>query len=219
MPPHPKGAILIEKSVRLEPLNIERLSEDLHNANVVDVDSLNLTFSPYGPFQRLDDYQNGWKLKLQKTIQLFFAIRRLTDGKAVGIASFLRINSTCGSIEVGHINYSSLLQKTKEGTEAMYLMMMWAFENGYRRYEWKFNALNLKSRYAAQRLGFSYEGVFRRCCQTNLNTCKRHIKLMIMRHRNWTNPWEQLYVFVWRIVCFLDVFGGWSGYRFDCDNC
>ena len=187
MPPHPKGAILIEKSVRLEPLNIERLSEDLHNANVVDVDSLNLIFLPYGPFQRLDDYQKWLKIEATKDDPTFFAIRRLTDGKAVGIASFLRINSTCGSIEVGHINYSSLLQKTKEGTEAMYLMMMWAFENGYRRYEWKFNALNLKSRYAAQRLGFSYEGVFRRCCQTNLNTCKRHIKLMIMRHRNWTN--------------------------------
>jgi len=54
-----------------------------------------------------------------------------------------------------------LLQRTREGTEAMYLMMEWAFENGYRRYEWKCNALNKKSRYAAQRLGLSYEGVFR----------------------------------------------------------
>ena len=66
-----------------------------------------------------------------------------------------------GSIEIGHINYSPLLQKTREGTEAMYLMMKWAFESGYRRYEWKCNALNTKSRYAAQRLGLSYEGVFR----------------------------------------------------------
>jgi hypothetical protein len=62
---------------------------------------------------------------------------------------------------VGHINYSPLLQKTREGTETMYLMMKWAFESGYRRYEWKCNALNIKSRYAAQRLGLSYEGVFR----------------------------------------------------------
>ena len=54
-----------------------------------------------------------------------------------------------------------MLQKTREGSEAMYLMMKWAFEVGYRRYEWKCNALNKKSRYAAQRLGLSYEGVFR----------------------------------------------------------
>lgn len=161
IPPHPKGATLIGKSVRLEPLNIEKHSEDLYNANIVDVDSLNWIYLPYGPFQRLDDYQKWLKIEATKDDPTFFAIRRLTDGKAVGIASFLRINRTYGSIEVGHINYSPLLQKTKEGTEAMYLMMMWAFENGYRRYEWKCNALNLKSRYAAQRLGFSYEGVFR----------------------------------------------------------
>ena len=62
---------------------------------------------------------------------------------------------------MGHINYSPLLQRTTEATEAMFLMMKWAFDNGYRRYEWKCNALNLRSRNSAQRLGFSYEGVFR----------------------------------------------------------
>ena len=64
-------------------------------------------------------------------------------------------------IEVGHINYAPALQRTTAATEAMFLMMRWVFENGYRRYEWKCNALNLKSRQAAQRLGFSFEGVFR----------------------------------------------------------
>jgi RimJ/RimL family protein N-acetyltransferase len=83
------------------------------------------------------------------------------------VASFLRINPNDGSIEVGHINYSPLLQRTKEGTEAMFLMMKWAFESGYRRYEWKCNALNLKSRKAAQRLGLSYEGVFRQMSISN----------------------------------------------------
>jgi hypothetical protein len=66
-----------------------------------------------------------------------------------------------GSIEVGHINYAPALQRTRAATEAMYLMMRWAFEAGYRRYEWKCNALNLGSRRAAERLGLSYEGVFR----------------------------------------------------------
>ena len=66
-----------------------------------------------------------------------------------------------GSIEVGHINFSPRLQRTPAATEAMYLMMKRAFELGYRRYEWKCDALNARSRAAAQRLGLSFEGVFR----------------------------------------------------------
>jgi RimJ/RimL family protein N-acetyltransferase len=91
----------------------------------------------------------------------FYAVRNAESGSWEGVASFLRVNPQAGSIEVGHINYAPALQRTRAGTEAMYLMMRWAFEAGYRRYEWKCNALNLGSRRAAQRLGFSYEGVFR----------------------------------------------------------
>jgi RimJ/RimL family protein N-acetyltransferase len=79
----------------------------------------------------------------------------------IGVAAYLRIDPPQGSIEVGHINYSPRLQRTIAATEAMYLMMRKAFELGYRRYEWKCHALNAPSRVAAQRLGFSYEGVFR----------------------------------------------------------
>src|SRR5690606_12748185 len=85
----------------------------------------------------------------------------LADGRALGTASYLRIAPPAGSIEVGWITYSPALQRTRAATEAMYLMMRWAFEAGYRRYEWKCHALNAASRRAAQRLGFSYEGVFR----------------------------------------------------------
>ena len=67
-----------------------------------------------------------------------------------------------GSIEVGHIHYSPLLQGRREATEAMYLMMYRAFEElGYRRYEWKCDGLNAGSRRAAERLGFVHEGTFR----------------------------------------------------------
>ena len=65
------------------------------------------------------------------------------------------------SIEVGHVNYSPLLQRTPAATEAMFLMMQRAFALGYRRYEWKCDALNAPSRATALRLGFSFEGVFR----------------------------------------------------------
>ena len=78
------------------------------------------------------------------------------------MASYLRITPEHGSIEVGHINYSPILQNTAEGTEAMYLMMKNAFEvSGNRRYEWKCNNLNFASKKAAKRLGFKFEGVFR----------------------------------------------------------
>ena len=160
-PPHPKGITLVGENVRLEPLNVQNHSANLHEANSLDVEGKNWDYLSYGPFDDLESYQHWLEKEAVKQDPTFFAIIRKLDNKAVGVASFLRINQTDGSIEVGHINYSPLLQRTREGTEAMYLMMKWAFENGYRRYEWKCNALNKKSRYAAQRLGLSYEGVFR----------------------------------------------------------
>ena len=160
-PPHPRGIELSGQWVRLEPLDISRHSKDLFQANTMDRDGSNWAYLPYGPFATLEAYE-AWLSEAALTPDPnFFAIIKRADNKAAGLASYLRINPQDGSIEVGHINYSPLLQKTREGTEAMYLMMKWAFESGYRRYEWKCNALNTKSRYAAQRLGLSYEGVFR----------------------------------------------------------
>ena len=92
---------------------------------------------------------------------MFFAVIDRALGKATGVASYLRIQPENGSIEVGHINFSPLLQRNRAATEAMYLMMKHAFDLGYRRYEWKCDALNAPSRAAAQRLGLSYEGIFR----------------------------------------------------------
>jgi len=92
---------------------------------------------------------------------LFFTIFDKASGTPVGVASHMRIDPGNGVIEVGHLAYSPLLQKTPAATEAMFLMMQRAFALGYRRYEWKCDALNARSRRAAQRYGFSYEGVFR----------------------------------------------------------
>jgi RimJ/RimL family protein N-acetyltransferase len=85
----------------------------------------------------------------------------LGRGQAVGLGSYLRIEPGSGSIEVGHLQFSPLMQRTPVATEAMYLMMKYAFELGYRRYEWKCDALNAASRRAAERLGFTFEGIFR----------------------------------------------------------
>lgn len=115
----------------------------------------------YGPFPTLDSYREWMRTTCLGDDPLFFAIIDLADGQPAGVASYLRIVPASGSIEVGHIHYSPRLQRRPAATEAMLLLMQRAFELGYRRYEWKCDALNAPSRAAAQRLGLSFEGIFR----------------------------------------------------------
>ena len=160
-PVHPPRTPMRGRTCHTEPLDADHHGADLHAANALDTDGRNWTYLPYGPFATLDDY-HLWLHTVGATADpQFHAILDLATGKPVGVASYLRIDPAAGSIEVGHINYSPALQRTIASTEAMYLMMKRAFDLGYRRYEWKCNALNAPSRAAAQRLGFSYEGVFR----------------------------------------------------------
>ena len=123
------------------------------------------TYLPYGPFDSLDTYRAWTEEMSRRSDPLFFAIIDRNSGhpsgRVVGLASYLRIDPAAGSIEVGHLHYSPLLQRTPAATEAMFLMMERAFNLGYRRYEWKCDALNAPSRAAAQRLGFTFEGIFR----------------------------------------------------------
>jgi RimJ/RimL family protein N-acetyltransferase len=160
-PVHPPRTPMTGRTCRTEPLDADRHGADLHAANSLDTSGHNWTYLPYGPFAALDEYHVWLHAVGGATDPQFHAIIDLATGQAVGIASYLRIDPAAGSIEVGHINYSPSLQRTVASTEAMYLMMRRAFGLGYRRYEWKCNALNAPSRAAAQRLGFSYEGVFR----------------------------------------------------------
>jgi RimJ/RimL family protein N-acetyltransferase len=88
-------------------------------------------------------------------------IRAVDNAAPLGYACFLNISPEMGTIEIGNVNLSPSLQQTPVATEAFFLMIDWAFSNGYRRVEWKCNALNRPSRKAAQRMGFSFEGVFR----------------------------------------------------------
>ena len=146
---------------RLEPLDPERHAASLFAANRHDVEGRNWTYLPYGPFATLSEYRAWLEPASRGSDPLFYAVLGGRGDGATGVASFLRIDPGHGSIEVGHINFSPLLQRTPAATEAMFLMMEHAFERGYRRYEWKCNALNAASRRAAQRLGLSFEGVFR----------------------------------------------------------
>lgn len=146
---------------RVEPLAPERHAAELYEANARDPSGRAYTYLFSGPFDSLAAYLQWMKSSCLGDDPLFHAIVDSATGKAVGVASYLRIDVKHGVIEVGNINYSPLLQRTRAATEAMYLMMKRAFELGYRRYEWKCDSLNAPSRAAAQRLGFSYEGLFR----------------------------------------------------------
>jgi RimJ/RimL family protein N-acetyltransferase len=153
---------MIGRFCRLELLDPDRHGAALYDANRQDALNRMWTYLSYGPFVRFDDYL-AWAGRMAAgSDPLFHAIVDANSGKAVGVASFLRIEPEVGVIEVGHIAYSLLLQRTPAATEAMYLMMRRAFDElGYRRYEWKCDALNGPSRAAAQRLGFRFEGIFR----------------------------------------------------------
>lgn len=146
---------------RVERLDPARHADDLFDANNRDKNRHNWTYLPYGPFESPGDYRAWMEAECTGEDPMFHAVIDIGTGRAVGVASYLRINPGSGSIEVGHINFSPLLQRTPAATEAMYLMMRCAFELGYRRYEWKCDRLNEKSCAAARRLGFTYEGTFR----------------------------------------------------------
>lgn len=158
-PPAPTGDILTGRYAALAPLNAEEHAALLYRS-YVGHDHV-WDYLPYGPFHSAALYHRWVRDHAGRPDPLFYAIRNLESGQWEGVASYLRVQPEAGSIEVGHINYAPALQKTRAATEAMYLMMRWAFEAGYRRYEWKCNALNEGSRRAAQRLGLSFEGVFR----------------------------------------------------------
>ena len=145
----------------LERLDPERHTKLLFEAFQLDPSGSDWTYLPYGPFEHSVSFHD-WATKIAADSDpLFYTI---LDGTAqpTGMASFLRINPMMGSIEVGHIHFAQSLQRTQAATEVMYLMMRHAFDDlGYRRYEWKCDDLHVKSRAAAIRLGFTYEGTHR----------------------------------------------------------
>ena len=118
-------------------------------------------YMPYGPFADAAEYADWMADMATRTDPFFYAIRDDATGSVLGVASFLRIEPAHGVIELGHILLTPPIQRTIAATEALTLMIRWAMEAGYRRFEWKCNALNAPSRRAAIRLGFSFEGVFR----------------------------------------------------------
>lgn len=158
-PPAPGPAAMQGRFVRLEPLDPAAHGADLAAALLGHDWLWDYMFS--GPFADARAIMDHLGSIAGRDDPFFYAIRDADSGRAVGMASFMRITPAMGTIEVGNICFSPALQRSPAATEAMFLMMQWAFDAGYRRYEWKCDALNHPSRRAAQRFGFGFDGIFR----------------------------------------------------------
>ena len=157
-PPRPGRAPLHGATVLLEPMNPDLHAADLYRAFAGHDALWDYMFN--GPFASAADYHTWAVASAVGPDPFFYVLRDLATGRCGGVASFMNIVPANGSVEVGNICFAPELQRGRIGTEAMFLMMDWAFGAGYRRYEWKCNALNAPSRIAAARYGFVFEGVF-----------------------------------------------------------
>ena len=181
----PSKRKLIGKYCFLEPIDPRKHAKDLFNNFLKDKKNKIWTYLPYGPFKNYVNFKKWLKSFCLKKDPFFYAIYSMKYKQFCGMASYLRITPEYGVIEVGHINYSPILQNTTAGTETMYLMMKNAFEIlGNRRYEWKCNTLNTPSKNAAKRLGFKFEGVFR--------------QMVITKGRNRDNAWFSIIDKEWK---------------------
>ena len=149
--------------VLLRPVNPATDAEPLYAAShAPEGDAAIWTYLPYGPYEHADHMRQLLRWAASSEDPLFFALVRLPDERPLGLASYLRLEPEFGVIEIGHIWFGVPLQRTTAATEAIYLLARHAFDDlGYRRLEWKCDALNAASRRAAERFGFSFEGVFR----------------------------------------------------------
>lgn len=158
-PPRPGPDEIAGRFARLERLDPARHAADLFAENQADDEVWD--YLGYGPFATLEDYRAWQSGMAALSDPYFYAIRDLADDRIKGVEAFLRIDAANGVIELGHIQLSPALQRSAAASEAMMLMIRWALDSGYRRFEWKCDSLNAPSRRAAVRLGFSFEGVFR----------------------------------------------------------
>lgn len=159
--PRPPKTALLGAWAHVVPLSAQAHLDDLFDAFGTDKTGQMWTYMPNGPFSEKASLAAFLKTAEASADPLFYAILDAQSGRALGFASYLRIEPAVGVIEVGFIAMSPLLQKTRIATEAFYLMMAHVFDDlGYRRYEWKCDNLNGPSKKAARRFGFSYDGMF-----------------------------------------------------------
>ncbi|WP_235931232.1 GNAT family N-acetyltransferase [Paracoccus xiamenensis] len=140
---------------RLDPL---RHASAIHSATQDDPTIWD--YMSNGPFRTADELR-GWMEGAVASDAVFYAFLPADGGEAFGYASFMRIDAGNGVVEIGNVVISRAAQRSRAASEALMAMVDWAFEAGFRRIEWKCNALNVASRRAARRYGFAFEGLFR----------------------------------------------------------
>ena len=159
----PQPQTLSGKTVRLEPVDVERHAPALFRASHDGRDPHLWDYMFYGPFAGQDEFTAYLTACASSETDLFFTVIDQQTGTPSGIASYLRMVPRDGVIEIGHIWFAPAIQRRRQATEAIYLLARHVFDDlGYRRLEWKCDALNARSRRAAERFGFTFEGVFRR---------------------------------------------------------
>lgn len=158
---HPPRSPIEGQYCRLEPLEL-RHADELFKAYSQAPDGRDWTYMPVGPFDNAASYRDYVERAAVSPDPQHYAVIDLKTGTAIGTLALMRIDRANGVIEVGNVAFSPLLKRTPISTESQYLLMKHAFDElGYRRYEWKCDALNAPSRQAAARLGFQFEGIFR----------------------------------------------------------
>ncbi len=160
--PPPTVQLLEGRFIRLEKLDPARHGDALFEAlQGPGADPKLWDYLPYGPFPERGVFNDWLNNHAAQSDPYFFSVIDRANGRAQGILSLMSIVPAQGRIEIGHVTFGAPMQRSPKSTEAVYLLARHAFEQGYRRLEWKCNNANARSKYAAERLGFSFEGVFR----------------------------------------------------------
>lgn len=161
--PLPTKVTLEGAFCRVIPLDFEKHAAGLVEAYELEGNDKMWTYVPVGPLHTAEDYTKAFSAMQEGKTDVHFAIVDKKTDKLVGQFGLRRIDETNGVIEVGFVFFSPLMQRSRIGTEAHYLLAKYIFEDlNYRRYEWQCHNLNVPSRNAAERLGFQFEGVFRK---------------------------------------------------------
>lgn len=184
----PDAAVLHGNRVRLERLDPARHSDDLWLAlHGADADPHMWTYMGYGPFASPADFTQWLNSLGNSGDAVFYTVIANSSGQALGLLSYLNICPAHGSIEIGHVCFGHALQRSTQASETVYLLARYAFELGNRRLEWKCDNANLRSKRAAERFGFTYEGLFR-----------QHL---IRKGRNRDTAWFSLLDHEWPACC------------------
>jgi RimJ/RimL family protein N-acetyltransferase len=159
----PVHTVLEGRLVTLRPIDPENDAPALYAASHAPTgDPTIWTYLYDGPYLDLESFRESLEEQAARHDYVFFAVADAADDKPLGIVSYLSIVPEHGVIEIGNIWFSPELKRTPAATETIFLLARHAFDQlGYRRLEWKCNALNEPSRSAAARFGFHFEGVFR----------------------------------------------------------